>query len=253
MNMWTHRLTGAYVQEETTGCITTRKHVNGRHALAIYYKGPKATKLQLHWKSPLFPNLKWDPANFDKPAYFERLQDVAGLFEVDLANLPQEHIDDPGNHPVPLLLKLNSAQQRLYEEGIRCILCDAKLLWGTLICQFCRSPQPKQDSSDSVGSATAPTTDNLWNNWKPTTSRQPMPTTKTTDNRPGSSADRARTPRGDPAGSATKKARIDEVREQALADIGVVQKIIVVERTFDDRGGRGMRPKNYRRSLHPQG
>ena len=104
-----HRLLGCDVQLETTGCITTRQNVSGRFALALYHKPQQSNKLQLHWKSPLFPRLKWDPAKLDEPAYFEKFEDIKGLYKVDLDNLPQRHIDDPGQNPVPMLLHLETA------------------------------------------------------------------------------------------------------------------------------------------------
>ena len=142
MNLWIHRLMGCDVQFETTGCVTTRKNVSGRCALALYQKPHGSDKLVLHWKSPLFPRLKWDPARLDEPAYFEKFEDIKGKYGVDLDNLPQRHIDDPGNNPIPMVLSLTHEERLKMELGVPCIQCDESLWWGTIICPYCRATQP---------------------------------------------------------------------------------------------------------------
>ena len=213
-----------------SGCVTVRKDVSSIHALAMYHKPRNADRYQLHWLSPLFPKIVWDEADLDYPLKFETLQDVMGAWDIpNVENFAVEyadHIRHPAMYPINMKLRLTPEEERKVQEGVPCVMCTVPILWGTAICPECQSLQPKHvpavAGSDADASASNPASN-------PATGDQD---TGTSDADASAGAD-----------------QIEQLRAKALKNIGVVQKIVVVPRGYEERGHRGVRPKNYLQNI----
>ena len=99
----------------------------------------------LVYKSPLFPEVEWDPCDFDAPIKVPSLKALAGYFEIDFDKLPAAHKKRPSTHPLNPKLNMPQKVKAYWEENKKCVQCKCEMFPGTAECWVCYTEQPQED------------------------------------------------------------------------------------------------------------
>ena len=111
--------------------------------MVMYRWNDSTQSLVLVYKSPLFPEVVWDPTDFDAPVKIPSLRALAGYFDIDFEKLPADHKKHPSSHSLIPELKMPPTVKEYWEKGQRCVQCEVDSYVDTAECWVCYTTQPQ--------------------------------------------------------------------------------------------------------------